>query len=84
MLFTNRNPPVKKSKVKTTGGGGGTLVYQTKVQSHKRTRYSDTVEKQIQRKKPIFINHVITVKNPKNIAQWISETIHTMIYKNLA
>ena len=49
MLFTNRNPPVKKSKVKTTGGGGGALVYQTKVQSNKRTRYSDTVEKQIQR-----------------------------------
>ena len=52
MLFTNRNPPVKKSKVKTTGGGGGTLVYQTKVQSNKRTRYSDTVEKQIQRTPP--------------------------------
>ena len=50
MLFTNRNPPVKKSKVKTSGGGGGgTLVYQTKVQSNKRTRYSNTVEKQIQR-----------------------------------
>ena len=50
MLFTNRNPPVKKSKVKTSGGGGGgTLVYQSKSQSHKRTRYSDTVEKQIQR-----------------------------------
>ena len=49
MLFTNRNPPVKKSKVKTTGGGGGTLVYQTKVQSNKRTRYSDTVEKRIHR-----------------------------------
>jgi len=52
MLFTNRNPPVKKSKVKTTGGGGGTLVYQTKVQSNKRTRYSDTVENQIQRTPP--------------------------------
>jgi hypothetical protein len=52
MLFTNRNPPVKKSKVKTTGGGGGTLVYQTKVQSNKRTRYSDTVEKQIHRTPP--------------------------------
>ena len=52
MLFTNRNPPVKKSKVKTTGGGGGALVYQTKVQSNKRTRYSDTVEKQIQRTPP--------------------------------
>jgi hypothetical protein len=52
MLFTNRIPPVKKSKVKTTGGGGGTLVYQTKVQSNKRTRYSDTVEKQIQRTPP--------------------------------
>lgn len=52
MLFTNRNPPVKKSNVKTTGGGGGTLVYQTKVQSNKRTRYSDTVEKQIQRTPP--------------------------------
>ena len=50
MLFTNRNPPVKKSKVKTSGGGGGgTLVYQSKVQSHKRRRYSETVEKQIQR-----------------------------------
>ena len=52
MLFTNRTPPVKKSKVKTTGGGGGALVYQTKVQSNKRTRYSDTVEKQIQRTPP--------------------------------